>query len=141
MHLARREFQLIWSTGWQQLRGAGLALILAIDCRVERLKAKTFWRPFCLGKRIPDRRVAFSFQMRLIDVQVASCIWTAKFSVLSYRLRVGCSGVFCPLGFADGIGCVTISPSVMPSTHLMASKYIVRMSGSFHDSGVWPREE
>ena len=35
---------------------------------------------------------------------------------------------------AGGWGCEVVLPSVMPSTHLIASKYILRMSGSLHAS-------
>ena len=42
---------------------------------------------------------------------------------------------------AAGRGCEAVEPSVIHKAHLMASKYMVRMSGSCHDSGVWPRVE
>ena len=35
-----------------------------------------------------------------------------------------------PPYFAGNVGCDTVLPSVIPSDHLIASKYIVRMSGS-----------
>ena len=43
----------------------------------------------------------------------------------------------CPCGRA----CDAVLPSVMPSTHLIASKYILRISGSLHDSCVCPSVE
>lgn len=57
---------------------------------------------------------------------------------LEWRFRVWAEFYFpCPAGR----GCDAVLPSVIPSTHLMASKYIVRMSGSCHDSSVCPRVE
>jgi len=40
-----------------------------------------------------------------------------------------------------GLGCETVLPSVICNAHLMASKYILRTSGSSQDSSVWPRVE
>jgi hypothetical protein len=46
-----------------------------------------------------------------------------------------------PLYFAGNARCDTVLPSVIPSDHLIASKYIVRMSGSVHASLVCPSVE
>ena len=48
--------------------------------------------------------------------------------------------------FAPGLtlrcrGCEAVLPSVMPSVHLTASKYIFWTSGSSQDSLVWPSVE
>ena len=60
-----------------------------------------------------------------------------RFSPTRFSRRTALTGATCRCGRA----CGAVLPSVIPSTHLIASKYILRMSGSLHDSCVWPSVE
>ena len=84
-------------------------------------------------------RVAGSLRMRM-----ALPGESQKMQFAASRLIQSCSsraGRSYGAGVGAGRGCEAVLPSVMPSAHRIASKYILRMSGSCQASSVWPSVE